>query len=90
MALCGPAAVCERQPLVGLLVSCRDEFKPLPESVAQGLWQGVDVPQDDVEGERELVHVGADLWQFPWTFKYGHLDIQDGVLQHSVVGLSHT
>ena len=65
------------------LVGCRDEFKPLPEGVAQRLWQGVDVPQDDVEGEGELLHVGADLWELPRPFEYGDLDVEDGVLQRS-------
>lgn len=76
---------CERWLLIGLLVSCRDKFKPLSECVAQGLRQGVDISQDDVEGEGELVHVGTDLWQFSWPFEYGHLDVQDGVLQHSTM-----
>lgn len=67
---------------VGLLVGCCDKFKPLPQRIAQGLWQGVDVPQDDVEGKGELLHVGADFWQLSRPFEYGHLDVQDGVLQH--------
>lgn len=82
---------CERcELLVGLLVGRRDQFKPLPERVAQRLWQGVDVTQDDVEGEGELVHVGADLRQLPRSFKDGHLDVQDGVLRHRATGLRHT
>lgn len=63
------------------LVGRRHKLKPLSERVAQGLRQGVDVPQDDVEGEGELVHVGADLWQLARTLEDGNLDVQDGVLQ---------
>lgn len=62
------------------LVSCCDQFKPLSQCIAQGLRQGIDVPQDDVEGERELIHVRADLWHLPWTLEYRHLDVQDRVL----------
>lgn len=39
------------------LVSFRDQFKPLSQCITQGLRQGIDVPQDDVERERELIHV---------------------------------
>ncbi len=74
---------CERWLLIGLLVGCCDEFKPLSERVTQGLRQGVNISQDDVEREGELFHVGTDLWQFSRPFEYGHLDVQDGVLQHS-------
>lgn len=74
---------CERWLLIGLLVGCCDEFKPLSERVTQGLRQGIDISQDDVEGEGELVYVGVDLWQLSRPFEYGHLDVQDGVLQHS-------
>jgi len=70
-------------PLLVSLVGRGDELKPLSECVAQGLRQRVDVPQDDVEGEGELLHVGADLRQLPGPFEDGHLDVQDGVLQHS-------
>lgn len=82
---------CERcELLIGLLVGRCDEFKPLPERVAQRLRQGVDVTQDDVEGEGELVHVGADLRQLARSFEDGHLDVQDGVLRHRAARLSHT
>lgn len=80
---------CERWLLIGLLVGCRDELKPLSECVTQGLRQGVDISQDDVEGEGELFHIGADLWQFAWPFEYGHLDVQYGVLQHSTMVYLH-
>lgn len=63
------------------LVGGRHQLEPLPEGVAQGLRQGVDVPQDDVEGEGELVHVGADLRQLARTLEDGNLDVQDGVLR---------
>lgn len=66
--------------LAGLQVGCCDEFKPLPQCIAQGLGQGVYVPQDDVEGEGELLHVGADFRHFTRAFEDGHLNIQDGVL----------
>lgn len=64
------------------LVSCCDQFKPLSQRITQGLRQGIDVPQNDVEGERELVHVRADLWHLPGTLEYGHLDVQDRILRH--------
>ena len=73
-----------------LLVCCCDQFEPLSECVAQRLRQGVDVSQDDVEGEGELLHVGADLWQLARPFEDGHLDVQDGVLQHSTTGELHS
>lgn len=72
-----------------LLVCCCDQFEPLSECVTQRLRQGVDVSQDDVEGEGELLHVGADLWQLTRPFEDGHLDVQDGVLQHSIRGKLH-
>lgn len=78
------SSICgKRWLLISPLVACRNKFKPLSERIAQGLWQGVYVSQDDVEGEGELIHVGADLWQFCGPFEYGHLDVQDGILQHS-------
>lgn len=67
--------------LIGLLVGRRDELEPLAQGVAERLGQRVDVPQDDVEGEGELLHVGADLRQLPGALEDGHLDVQDGVLQ---------
>lgn len=75
---------CERWLLVGSLVRCRDKFEPLSERIAQSLWQGVNISQDDIKGEGELVHVGADLRHFSWPFKNGNLDVQDGVLQHNI------
>lgn len=75
---------CERWLLVGSLVRCRDEFEPLSERIAQSLWQGVNISQDDIKGEGELVHVGADLGHFSRPFKNGNLDVQDGVLQHNI------
>lgn len=68
--------------LVSLLLSHCDELEPLPECITERLWQGVDISQDHVEGEGKLVHVGADLRQLSWPSEDGHLDVQDGILQH--------
>lgn len=64
-----------------LPVSGSDELEPLPQSITQRLRQGVDITQDHIKRKRELVHVGADLWQFARSFKDGHFDIQYRILE---------
>ena len=65
-------------------VHAGDELKPLSQSVAQGGGQCVYVAENDVEGERKLLHVGLYLWQLARA-EYGHLDVEYGVLVHRVI-----
>lgn len=66
---CGPLLVC----------GC-DKLEPLSQSITEGLWEGVHISQDNVEGEGEFLHIGPNLRQLTWPFKYGYFDIQYGIL----------
>lgn len=67
-------------PCGPLLVCGGDKLEPLPQSITQCLWEGVHISQDNVEGEGEFLHIGPNLRQLTWPFKYGYFDIQYGIL----------
>ena len=55
-----------------------DQRKPLPQRVAQTLWQGVNIFEDHVIRERELVHVRDD-GGFVVVVEGGDAHVQDRV-----------
>ncbi len=59
--------------------SC-DQLKPLSQGITECLWHGVDIFKDDVEGEWEVFHVGADLRKLPCSTKDRNLDVKYGIL----------
>lgn len=58
LCLLAPAKLLPCGPL---LVCGGDELKPLSQSITQGLWKGVHISQNNIEGEREFLHVGPNL-----------------------------
>ena len=61
-----------------------DQRKPLPQRVAQTLWQGVYIFEDHVIRERELVHVRDD-GGFVVVVEGGDAHVQDRVLVTDVL-----
>ena len=61
-----------------------DQRKPLPQRVAQTLWQGVYIFEDHVIRERELVHVRDD-GGFVVVVEGGDAHVQDRVLVADVL-----